>query len=88
MVAGAKKICIWKPENQLIRRSSEDIISWVKQKNEFSRGVLESSTDLTVGQAEWWIKELLKKGVIKKTRKKTPNKIGKGKPQAIYKYIS
>lgn len=87
MVAGAKKICIWKPENQVIRTSSEFIISWVKQKNEFSRGVLESSTDLTLGQAEWWIKELLKKGVIKRTSKKVPNKIGKGKPQVIYKYI-
>lgn len=87
MVAGAKKMCIWKPENQSIRRSSEYIISWVRQKNEFSRGLMESSTDLTLGQSEWWIKELVKKGVIKKTQKTIPNKIGKGKPQAIYRYI-
>ncbi len=87
MVAGAKNIRIWKPENQAIRVSSDYIISWVKQKKEFSRGVMESSTDLTQGQAEWWIKELIKKGVIKKTRRTIPNKIGKGKPQTIYKYI-
>ncbi len=87
MVAGAKNIRIWKPENQVIRVSSEYMISWVKQKKEFSREIMESSTDLTLGQAEWWIKELIKKGVIKKTRRTIPNKIGKGKPQTIYKYI-
>lgn len=48
---------------------------------------MEETTGLNLGQAEWWIKELVKKGVIKKTRNKAPNKIGKGKPQVIYKYI-
>lgn len=87
MVAGAKKICVWKCEKQAIRRSSEYIISWVEQKNEFSRGAMEKALDLTLGQSEWWVKELLKKGVIKKTNKKAPKKAGKGKAQAIYKYI-
>lgn len=63
------------------------MISWAKQKNEFSRGTMESSTGLTLGQSEWWVKELVKKGVIKKTNKKAPKQSGKGKPQAIYKYI-
>lgn len=88
MVAGAKKICIWKPENQVIRRSSEDIISWVRQKNEFSRGAMEKALGLNLGQAEWWIKELLKKGVIKKTNKKAPKIFGISKQQVIYRCIS
>lgn len=87
MVAGAEKICKWKPENQAIRISSARVISWIEQKNEFSRGAMEKALGLNLGQAEWWVKELVKKGVIKKTRKKTPNKIGKGKPQVIYKHI-
>lgn len=87
MVAGAKKVCVWKYGNQAIRRSSEYIISWASQKNEFSRGAMEKALDLTLGQSEWWVKELLKKGVIKRTSKNVPNIIGKGKPQKVYKYI-
>lgn len=87
LVAGAKNIRIWKIEKQAIRVSSTRVISWIEQKNEFSRGAMEIALDLTLGQSEWWVKELLKKGVIKKTRKKTPNKIGKGQPLVIYRYI-
>lgn len=87
MVAGAKKICKWKPENQTARVSSARVISWAKQKNEFSRGLMKKALDLNLGQAEWWIKELVKKRVIKRTNKKVPNKIGKGKPQVVYKFL-
>lgn len=87
MVAGAQKVCTWKPKNQDIRVSSARVVSWVEQKNEFSRGAMEIALGLNLGQAEWWVKELLKKGVIKRTNKHVPNVIGKGKPQRLYKYI-
>lgn len=87
MVAGAKRICKWKPENQAIRVSSARVISWIEQKNEFSRGVMEKALDLNLGQAEWWIKELVKKGVIKRTSKKAPKIFGISKQQVIYKYV-
>ncbi len=87
MVAGAKNVRIWKCEKQARRVSSAMMISWAEQKNEFSRKTMEETTDLTLGQSEWWIKELVKKGVIKRTSKKVPNKIGKGQPLVIYKYI-
>jgi len=87
MVAGAKSVRIWKCEKQARHVSSAMMISWAGQKNEFSRKTMEQTTDLTLGQSEWWIKELVKKGVIKRTSKKVPNKIGKGQPIVIYKYI-
>ncbi len=86
MVAGAKRICAWKPENQAIRVSSTRVISWVEQKNEFSRGAMEKALGLTLAQSEWHIKELLKKGIIKRTNKFV-HKAGKGQRQAVYKYI-
>ena len=86
MVAEAKNVRIWKPENQVIRVLSESVISWIKQKNEFSRGEMEKALGLTLGQAEWHIKNLLKKRIIKHTNKFV-YKIGKGQKQAIYKYI-
>lgn len=67
--------------------SSARVILWVSKKHEFCRSELEKALDLNLGQAEWWVKELLRKGVIKKTRKKAPKKADKGKQQAIYKYI-
>ena len=48
---------------------------------------MEKALGLNLGQAEWWVKELLKKGVIKRTSKNVLNIIGKGKPQKVYKYI-
>lgn len=87
MVDGAQKVCKWKPENQTIRVSSARVISWIEQENEFSRGAMEKALGLNLAQAEWHIKELLKKGVIKRTSKNVPNIIGKGKPQKVYKYI-
>lgn len=86
MVAGAQKVCTWKPEYQAIRVSSARVILWVSRKHEFCRSELEKALGLNLGQAEWWVKELLRKGVIKKTRKKAPKKFGKGKPQVIYKH--
>ncbi len=52
MVAGAVRICTWKPNNQAIRASSASVISWVKQKNEFSRGAMEKALGLTLAQSE------------------------------------
>lgn len=75
-----------KPENQDIRVFQARIISWISQKIEFSRGALEKTLGLNTGQAEWHIKELLKKGIIKRT-KKFEVKIGKGQLQVIYKFI-
>lgn len=88
MVAGANRVCTWKPKNQAIRVSSARVISWVEQKNEFSRGAMEKALGLNLGQAEWWVKELLKKGVIKRTSKKAPKILGISKQQVIYKYIN
>lgn len=82
----AHKKFTWKCENRAIRRSSAFMISWAKQKNEFSRGAMESSTGLTLGQSEWWVKELVRKGVIKRT-KRLEAKSGKGQRQVIYEYI-
>lgn len=86
LVAGAHYACLWKPKNQAIRTSQASIISWVKQKNEFSRGSMEKALGLNTGQVEWHIKEMLKKGIIKRTRK-LEAKVGKGQRQVIYKYI-
>lgn len=47
---------------------------------------MEETLGLNTGQAEWHIKELLRKGVIKRTNKFV-HKIGKGQRQVIYKYI-
>lgn len=49
---------------------------------------MEKALCLSVAQSEWHIRKLVKKGIIKRTRKKAPNKIGKGNPQIIYKYIN
>lgn len=86
LVAGAKKVYTWKADYQAIRVSSARVISWIEQKNEFSRGAMEKALDLNTGQAEWHIKELLRKGIIKRTNKYV-NKTGKGQRQVIYKYI-
>ena len=86
MVAGARYECIWKFKKQNIKVSSESVISWVKTKLEFTRGKMEKALDLTLGQAEWWIKELRKKGIIKRTGR-FEYKIGKGQRQVIYKYL-
>jgi len=87
LVAGANRICTWKPKSQAIRASSARVISWIEQKNEFSRGAMEKALGLNLGQAEWWAKELLKKGIIKRTSKKAPKIFGISKQQVIYRYI-
>ena len=88
MVAGANRICTWKPKNQAIRVSSASVISWVKQENEFFRESMEKTMGLTLGQAEWHIKELVRKGVIKRTNKKAPKRFGISKQQVVYRYIN
>lgn len=87
MVAGAQKICTWKPENQAIRISSARVILWISKKHEFCRSELEKALGLNLGQAEWWVKELLKKRVIKSTSKKAPKILGISKQQKIYRHI-
>lgn len=47
---------------------------------------MEKALDLTLGQAEWWIKELRHKGIIMRTNRYEA-KFGKGQRQIIYKYI-
>ena len=86
LVAEAYYVRIWKFEKQKIKVSSDVVISWVSKKLEFTRGKMEKALDLTLGQAEWWIKELRKRGVIKRTNRQE-YKIGKGQRQMIYKYI-
>ena len=86
MVAGAYYVCTWKFEKQKIKVSSANVISWVSKKLEFTRGQMEKALDLTLGQSEWWIKELRKKGIIKRTNR-YEYRTGKGQKQAIYKYI-
>ena len=87
MVAEAKNVRIWKPEYQAMRVSSESVISWIKQKNEFARGEMEKALGLNIGQAEWHIKNLIKKEIIKRTNKYV-YKEGKGQKQVIYRDIS
>jgi len=87
MVAGANRVCIWKPKNQAIRVSQASVISWIERKNEFFRESMEKALCLTLAQAEWHIKELVRKGVIKRTSKKAPKKAGISKQQVIYRYI-
>lgn len=86
MVAGANRTCTWNPKNQAIRVSQASVISWISQKNEFSRGAMEKALCLTLAQSEWHIKELVKKGTIKRTSKFV-HKTGKGQRQVIYRYI-
>ena len=86
LVAGARYVRIWKFEKQKIKVSSKVVISWVSKKLEFTRGKMEKALDLTLGQAEWWIKELRHKGIIKRTNRYEA-KFGKGQRQVIYKYI-
>ena len=86
MVAGANRTCTWIPKNQVIRMSSARVISWIEQTDEFSRGAMEKALGLNTGQAEWHIKELVKKGSIKRT-KRFVSKIGKGQRQVVYKFI-
>lgn len=86
MVAGACYVRTWKFEKQKIKISSDVIISWVSKKLEFTRGKMEKALDLTLGQAEWWIKELRHKGIIKRTNRYEA-KFGKGQRQVIYRYI-
>jgi len=88
LVVIANRICTWKPKNQAIRVSSARVISWISRKHEFCRSELEKALGLNLGQAEWWVKELLKKRVIKRTSKKAPKIPGISKQQKIYKYIN
>lgn len=86
MVAGACYVRIWKFEKQKIKVSSDVVISWLSKNLEFTRGKMEKTLGLTLGQAEWWIKELRHKGIIKRTNRYEA-KFGKGQRQVIYKYI-
>lgn len=86
-VSRAHKVCKWKPDYQAIRVSSARVILWISKKHEFCRSDLEKALGLNLGQAEWWVKELLKKRIIKRTSKKAPKIFGISKQQMIYKYI-
>lgn len=66
--------------------SSARVILWISKKHEFCRSELEKALGLNLGQAEWWVKDLIKKGVIKRTNK-VAHKVGKGQIQVIYRYI-
>lgn len=79
-------MCTWKSDYQAIRVSQASIISWIFQKIELSRGAMEETLGLNTGQAEWHIKELLKKGIIKRTNKYV-HKAGKGQRQVVYSRI-
>lgn len=63
------------------------LISWISRKHEFCRSELEIALGLNEGQAQWWVKELLKKRVIRRTSKKAPKIPGVSKQQKIYRYI-
>ena len=86
MVAGAQYVRSWKPKNQAIRTSSATIISWIEQKNEFSLKAMEKALGLNEGQSRWHIKNLIEKGVVKRTNKYI-HKTGKGQRQVIYRHI-
>jgi len=86
LVAGAQYVRSWKPKNQAIRTSSATIISWIEQKNEFSLKAMEKALGLNEGQSRWHIKNLIEKGVVKRTNKYI-HKTGKGQRQVIYRHI-
>ena len=87
MVAGVHIERVWKIKNQVIRTSSADVISILSKKKIFSRNFMEKTMGLTTGQAYWYIKRLLKTGMIRKL-KATEYVGNKGKQQALYKYVS
>ena len=76
-----------KIKNQVIRTSSTDVISSLSKKKIFSRNFMERTMGLTTGQAYWYIKRLLKTGMIRKLTA-TEYVGNKGKQQALYKYVS
>lgn len=86
LVAGAVKVCKWKYTKQVVKASSASIISWIKKKKEFTRHSMEKFSMLSAEQCTWCIKDLLRKGIIKRT-KKFEYRAGKGNRRAIYKYI-
>ena len=86
MVAGVLIERVWKYQNRCQRTSSASVISILKQKDKFSRDFMEKTLGLTTGQAYWYIKRLLKAGIIKKL-KKTEKVNDKCKEQALYKVI-
>lgn len=49
---------------------------------------MEKALGLNLGQGEWWVKELHRKGKIKRTSKKAPKIFGISKQQVIYKFIN
>jgi len=77
LVMIANRVRKLKPEKQAISVSLARVISWIYQKEEFSRCALEKALCLTFAQSEWHINELVKKGIIKRTNKFV-HKIGKG----------
>lgn len=85
MVAGARIERVWKIESKIRRTSSDDVISFIRKKEIFSRNSLEKTMGLTTGQAYLYINRLLKTGMIKKLRR-TENVGKKGKEQALYKF--
>ncbi len=86
MVAGVHIERVWKFESKVRRTSSEDVISVLRKKKVFSRNFMEKTMGLTTGQAYWYIKRLLKTGMIRKL-KATEYVGNKGKQQALYKII-
>lgn len=85
MVAGVHIERVWKIESIVKRTSSDFVISVLSKKKTFSRNFMEKTMGLTTAQAYWYIKRLLKTGMIKKLR--TTEYVGnKGKQQALYKF--
>ncbi|MBP3923623.1 hypothetical protein J6E39_00090 [bacterium] len=84
MVAGVHIERVWNYENKYQRTSTATVLSIIRQKKCFSRDFMEKTMGLTTAQAYWYIKQLLKTGMIKKLR--TTEYVGnKGKQQALYK---
>ena len=86
MVAGVYKVCRWKYTKQVVKASSAAIILWIKKRKEFTRASMEKISDLSPEQCSWLIKDLTRKGIIKRT-KKFEYRPGRGNRRAIYKYI-
>ena len=86
LVAGVYKTCKWKYTKQVVKASSAAIILWIKKRKEFTRASMEKISDLSPEQCSWLIKDLTRKGIIKRTRK-FEYRPGRGNRRAIYKYI-
>lgn len=86
MVAGAIRNCSWEYSDTRQNLTTDKVIEFVKNKQEFTRLDIENEFNISTGRAYWHVKNLLDKKVIINTDKKL-NLLDKGKVYAIYNSV-